>query len=232
MTKVLFFDLDGTLTNTHALHLATWLEILRPHGIEVDMDLYKQRLLGQSNEEALRDLLSDLSDEEIRELAEAAAESYRNRTTKVGPILGLRDLLEGGRERGMTLALVSNAPKRDAEKSLEALGLADAFDPMIFAEEVGSYKPDPAPYRAALGALGVSPDEALAFEDSPKGVTAASEAGIPVIGLASTHASDELRDAGVEIIVGDFADLLLYERLDLQDVPGGTTDSSSQKKGR
>ena len=30
MTKVLFFDLDGTLTNTHALHLATWLEILRP----------------------------------------------------------------------------------------------------------------------------------------------------------------------------------------------------------
>lgn len=232
MTRVLFFDLDGTLTNTHALHLATWLEILRPHGVEVDMDLYKQKLIGQPNEEAVRDLLPDLSDEKVRELAEAAAESYRSRTTKVGPILGLRDLLEEGRERGMALALVSNAPKRDAEKSLEALGLADAFDPMVFAEEVGSYKPDPAPYRAALEALGVPPGEALAFEDSPKGVTAASEAGIPVVGLVSTHASDELRDAGAEIIVGDFADLLLYERLDLQDAPGGKTDSSSQKKGR
>ncbi len=29
MTKVLFFDLDGTLTNTHALHLAPCLEAKR-----------------------------------------------------------------------------------------------------------------------------------------------------------------------------------------------------------
>jgi len=227
MPKALFFDLDGTLTNTHALHLATWLEILRPRGVEVDMDLYKQKLLGQPNEEAVRGLLPDLSDKEVRELAEAAAESYRNRTTKVGPILGLHGLLRAGRECGMVLALVSNAPKRDAEKSLESLGFTDTFDPMVFAEEVGSYKPDPAPYRAALEALNVSPDETFAFEDSPKGVTAAAEASIPVVGLVSTHASDELRDAGAEILVGDFADLLLYERLDLQGAPGDTTDSSS-----
>ena len=195
------------------------------------MDLYKQKLLGQPNEEAVRNLLSDLSKEEIRELAESAAESYRNRTTKVGPILGLYGLLRAGRERGMALALVSNAPKRDAEKSLAALGLADTFDPMIFAEEVGAYKPDPGPYRVALEASGVSPGEALAFEDSPTGVAAASGAGIPVVGLVSTHVPDELRDAGAEIIVGDFADLLVSERLDLQEVSGGTIDSSSQKKG-
>lgn len=35
MTQVLFFDLDGTLSDTHELARATWLEVLRPHGTRV-----------------------------------------------------------------------------------------------------------------------------------------------------------------------------------------------------
>lgn len=35
MTHVLFFDLDGTLSDTHELARATWLEVLRPHGTRV-----------------------------------------------------------------------------------------------------------------------------------------------------------------------------------------------------
>lgn len=45
---------------------------------------------------------------------------------------------------------VTNAPEKDARKLLEALGLADALDPIVFAEKVDARKPDPAPYRAAL----------------------------------------------------------------------------------
>jgi beta-phosphoglucomutase-like phosphatase (HAD superfamily) len=41
MPKALSFDLDGTLTGTNALHVATWLEALRPHGVGVDTDLYR-----------------------------------------------------------------------------------------------------------------------------------------------------------------------------------------------
>ncbi len=91
MTKTLFFDLDGTLTDTHALHIAAWMEVLRPHDIEVDMDVYRNKLLEQPNKEAVRDLLPDLSDEEI---LEAEARVYRERTQKVGSILGLDGLLE------------------------------------------------------------------------------------------------------------------------------------------
>ena len=214
MPKVLFFDLDGTLTDTHTLHIATWMEVLRPHGVEVDMSLYRNKLLGQSNEEAMRDLLPDLSDEETREVLAAEARVYRGRTRKVGPILGLGGLLEEGRGRGMSLVLVTNAPEEDARKSLEALGLADAFHPMIFAEEVGAKKPDPAPYGLALGRTGVPAGETLAFEDSPKGVRSAVEAGVPVVGLASTHTPKELREAGADLVVGDFADPAVYDRLD------------------
>jgi beta-phosphoglucomutase-like phosphatase (HAD superfamily) len=213
MTNVLFFDLDGTLADTHAVHLATWMEVLRPHGVEVDVDLYRQRLLGKPNDEAVRELLPDLPDEELGRLLEREAESYRGRTKKIGPVLGLGELLEEGRRRRMELVLVTNAPKSGARESLEALGLADAFDLMVFAEEVGREKPHPAPYQEALGRLGTSAEEALAFEDSPKGVASAVEAGVPVVGLVSTHTPTELREAGAEFLIGDFADPAVYERL-------------------
>lgn len=214
--KVLLFDLDGTVINTYAIHLANWLEVLRPHGIDVDMDLFNESLDGgRSSEEVVDELLPDLSGEEKEELLEREAEGYQNRISEAGVIAGLHRLLEEGRNRGLRLALVSNATKEDARKSLEALGLADAFDLMVFAEDVGAKKPDPTPYEAALERLGVRAREALAFEDSPSGTGGAVNAGIPVVGVVSTtHAPNELREAGAEFVVGDFADRALYERLD------------------
>ena len=44
-------------------------------------------------------------------------------------------------------------------------------------EDVQRGKPDPYLYVAALAGLGVAPDEAIAFEDSPTGGLAATRAG-------------------------------------------------------
>lgn len=152
------------------IHLANWLELLRPHGIDVDMNLYKEKLSSGSSREIIDELLSELSRGEKEELVEREESGYRNRLTQTGPITGLGDFIEEARKRGMSVVLVSNATKEDARNSLEGLGLKDTFEPMIFAEDVGVEKPDPAPYEAALEQLGISPEEALAFEDSPTGI--------------------------------------------------------------
>lgn len=196
--KALFFDLDGTIADTHAIHLANWLEVLRPHGIDVDMDLYKEKLSGRSNEEVINELLPDLSSEEQTELLEREADGYRGRMAESGAIAGLHRLLDEARSCGLEIALVSNAPKEDAQDSLESLGLSDSFKTMVFAEDVGAQKPDPAPYETALDKLGISAEEALTFEDSPSGVSGAVAAGIPVVGISSTtHSPDELSRSGV-----------------------------------
>jgi HAD superfamily hydrolase (TIGR01509 family) len=67
---------------------------------------------------------------------------------------------------------------------VRVLGLDDAFDPVILADEIGSGKPDPAPYNAALQALDVSAKEAVAFEDSASGIASSVAAGIPTVGIA------------------------------------------------
>ncbi len=106
----------------------------------------------------------------------------------------------------MGISLVTNAPKENVFTVLRVLELEDAFEPVILAEEVGVGKPDPAPYNAALKALGVSADEAVAFEDSPSGIASSVTAGIPTVGIVSTQEPEELEGPGVELIVRDFTD--------------------------
>ena len=71
---------------------------------------------------------------------------------------------------------------------------------------MGVGKPDPAPYHAALAALGVSADEAIAFEDSPFGIASSVAAGVPTVGIASTHDPKKLKTLGVELVARDFTD--------------------------
>ncbi|MDI9781030.1 HAD family phosphatase, partial [Pseudomonas putida] len=52
--------------------------------------------------------------------------------------------------------------------------------------------------------------QALAFEDSLPGVTAASGAGIFTVGVATTQTPERLRAAGARLVVKDFDDPALW----------------------
>ncbi len=214
MPRALLFDLDGTLAETDSLHLPTWVEVLRPHGVEVDEEFYKANISGRSNGEIVRDLLPELSAREGEEIADAKEASFRERAAELEPLPGLLDFLRETRERGLMTALVTNAPEENVEAILLALDLDDFFDAVILSDDVGPVKPDPAPYRAALEQLGVSPDEALAFEDSTSGIASAVGAGVPTVGIASTQTGEKLREAGAFIAAKDFTDPELRELLE------------------
>lgn len=214
MTHVLFFDLDGTLSDTHDLARATWLEVLRPHGIDVDIKFYQEHIRGETNDEIVQALLPALNTDERRQLCETQARSYRDRVQRAAALPGLMDFMNAARERSYRMALVTNAPRDSSFESLHPLGLENAFEPMIFADEAGAHKPHPAPYREALRQLDLPADQGIAFEDSPTGVTAATRAGLAVIALVTTNHPAELREAGAALVVGDFADPILYDVLE------------------
>jgi HAD superfamily hydrolase (TIGR01509 family) len=211
--RALLFDLDGTLAETDSLHLPTWVDVLRPYGIEVDEEFYKERISGRSNSKIVEDLLPDLSAEDGRDLADAKEAKFRERAGGLEPLPGLVDFMQGAKSRGLSLALVTNAPEENVEAILLALELSGFFDMVVLSDEVGSVKPDPAPYRAALDRLGVAPQGALAFEDSTSGVASAVGAGVPTVGIASTQTPETLEDAGAFMVAEDFADLELRKLL-------------------
>jgi HAD superfamily hydrolase (TIGR01509 family) len=204
--RALLFDLDGTLAETDSLHLPTWLDVLRPHGIEVDEAFYKENISGRSNGEVVRELLPDLSTEAGRDIADAKEASFRERAGELEPLPGLLDFLEQARERDLKTALVTNAPQENVEAILLALELEEFFDVVVLSDEVGPVKPDPAPYRASLDKLGIAPEEAIAFEDSTSGISSSVGAGIPTVGIASTQDPEKLRRAGAFTTAEDFTD--------------------------
>jgi HAD superfamily hydrolase (TIGR01509 family) len=211
--KALLFDLDGTLAETDSLHLPTWVNVLRPYGIEVDEGFYRERISGRSNSKIVEDLLPDLSSREGQKLADAKEASFRERAHELEPLPGLLGFMEEGKCRDLSLALVTNAPEENVEAILLALELGEFFDEIVLSDEVGPVKPDPAPYRAALDKLGVRPKEALAFEDSTSGIASSSAAGIPTVGIASTQEPEKLLEAGAFVVAKDFTDPELRELL-------------------
>jgi HAD superfamily hydrolase (TIGR01509 family) len=204
--RALLFDLDGTLAETDSVHLPTWVDVLEPYGVEVDEEFYKESISGRNTGEILRILLPDLTNEENRSIGEAKEASFRERASELEPLPGLVDFVELGRKQGMWIALVTNAPVENVEAILLALELQDLFDKVVLADEVEAVKPHPAAYRAALEKTGVSPEEALAFEDSVSGISSSVAAGIPTVGITSSQTPEKLRDAGAFMTARDFTD--------------------------
>jgi HAD superfamily hydrolase (TIGR01509 family) len=204
--KALLFDLDGTLAETDSLHLPTWIDALEPYGVEVDEEFYRENVSGRDTSEIVRDLLPELSDEEKRSIGDAKEASFRERASALEPLPGLVDFVELGRERGMKLVLVTNAPGENVQAILLALELRDLFDGVVLADEVEAAKPDPAPYKAALKKIGVQAEEALAFEDSVSGISSSVAAGIPTVGITSSQDPERLLGAGAFTTAEDFTE--------------------------
>lgn len=205
MLKALLFDLDGTLADTDPLHLLAWQEALAPYGLEVDPAFYRERISGRLNPEIVRDLLG-LEGVGAARLIAAKEARFRELARELKPTPGLPELLAKAKEKGLLWGVVTNAPKENALHVLKALGLRPPL--LVLAEEVGRGKPDPLPYRVALRRLGVAPEEALAFEDSPSGVKSAVGAGIPTYGLLTGHGAEALREAGARGVFRDFREAL------------------------
>jgi HAD superfamily hydrolase (TIGR01509 family) len=214
--RALLFDLDGTLAETDSLHLPTWVDTLEPYGVEVDEKFYRDSISGRSTGEVVRALLPDLTDEEGKSIGEAKEASFRERASGLEPLPGLVEFVERGRERGMQIALVTNAPEENVEAILLALKLRDFFDTVVLADEVEAVKPDPAPYTAALKKTGVPAEKALAFEDSVSGISSSVAAGIPTVGIASSQDPEKLLGAGAFTTAEDFTDPQLLALIDAQ----------------
>lgn len=118
-------------------------------------------------------------------------------------IPGARKLLEKLDDLEAPWAVVTSGTRALVSGWLDVLKLAEPKT-MVVAEDVENGKPDPACYllgRSRLGLLDRS--DLVVVEDAPSGIKAGKAAGLKVIGLATTHTIDQVRDAGADWILQD-----------------------------
>lgn len=213
MLAAIFYDLDGTISNTDPIHFQVWQEILRDYKIEIDEEFYKSHMSGRLNPDIVQDLLPHFSLEAVQQFSDRKEARFRERAPELSPLPGLLNLIAWANGRGLKQAVVTNAPGENASHMLRVLHLQDKFERVVIAEDIGIPKPDPAPYQHALAYFGLNPAQALAFEDSPSGIRAAVRAGIPTVGIASTQEPSVLYELGAMLVVPDFTAPQLWELL-------------------
>jgi glycerol 3-phosphatase-1 len=126
-------------------------------------------------------------------------------------IPGSRALLDELEKVGAKWAIVTSGTGPLVQGWLDVMKLAHPKN-LVVAEDVKNGKPDPEGYLLGyrrLGLLSEGATNVVVFEDAPAGVRAGKAAGFKVVGLATTHAAGQLKEAGADWIVQDMRSVVL-----------------------
>lgn len=181
-------DLDGVLVDSAGSVERAWRWWAQRHGLDAAAVL--ANVHGTPSQETIRRLAPEL---------DAGAESrvIEARQARDGEdvvaLAGARRLLAEVRP----LAVVTSGTVLLARARLRAAGLVLGDVPLITIERVARGKPAPDAYLLGARELGLEPARCTVLEDAPAGVAAGRAAGMRVVGLTTTHAAGELRQADV-----------------------------------
>jgi HAD superfamily hydrolase (TIGR01509 family) len=190
----LIFDVDGTLADTEEAHRvafnlaferyrlgwvwqpAQYRELLRVTGGKERLSYYiKSLALPETQCRRLLKMMPDIHVEKTRFYSSVVADG----ALPLRP--GVERLLDEAREAGCALAIASTTTARNIDALLTStLGARalERFGVIACGDQVRTKKPAPDIYRLALRGLNLRPEQAVAFEDSPNGLRAATAAGL------------------------------------------------------
>lgn len=186
--KAGLFDLDGTLIMSEALIVECWSILLRRDGLDFATFDYST-IIGTVGTQACK-IVSDFF-----ELAKDPEDWYRERNAIIAERehtmemrSGAAELLEWFAERDIPCVLVTSSSATYAKRNLNRFSLLPRFQALITHETPDiTHKPHPSPFLAGAAAVGVDPRLTFAFDDTPKGVQSAYDAGCYVIGCPHEH---------------------------------------------
>jgi HAD superfamily hydrolase (TIGR01509 family) len=186
MIRGLIFDFDGLILDTEGPVYQSWGDLFREFGTELHFKDWAA-IIGTSDIEHFDPF--EMLEEKYGQKLDRKTLSSRRYTRELDlcesqPILpGVVDVIQAGSAKGLKLGVASSSNRKWVMEHLTRLGLVHHFEAIHTSDDVERTKPDPALFQLALRSLDLRPDEAIVFEDSPNGVTAAKTAGIYVVAV-------------------------------------------------
>ncbi|PZG41899.1 hydrolase [Spongiactinospora gelatinilytica] len=215
MTKVVIFDLDGTLIDTPNAIVAAFNATFTGAGLPEREAAAIRKTIGLPLERAFGDLTGvPLTDPAIAGFVAGYQAHFRGTILPKAAELvfpGVADGLTRLAGLGITLTVATSKFHRSAVDILTAAGLRDHFEMVVGADQVTRPKPDAESSVIILEALGASPEDALVVGDTTHDLLMARAAGIRSVAVTyGVHGRELLATAGPELIADTFGEVVRY----------------------
>jgi len=192
--QALIFDLNGTMINDMEFHIRAWTEILNTDlKAGLSPGQVKSQMYGKNSELLVRVFGEGRFKED--EMAYWSLEKEKRYQKAYLPHLrlipGLENLLKKALEKNIPMAIGSAAIMFNIDFVLDNLDIRKYFTAIVSADDVEISKPHPETFLKAAAVLDTRAHNCIVFEDAPKGVEAAQQAGMPCIVLTIMHKRNE-----------------------------------------
>lgn len=177
--KGLIFDLDGTLSDSLPLHIATWNVVGEKYGFIFDPQIIHEMTGRPTIEFAQRVVEQYGLSADPLELVRMKQLSFWSMANLLQPIDEVVSLVKENYGR-IPMSVGTGAGRKSALVQLETLDLLKYFDAIVTAEDVTSHKPKPETFLECARLMGVEPKYCQVFEDGVLGIEAAEKAGMMV----------------------------------------------------
>ncbi len=209
--KAFLFDLNGTMIDDMSYHIGAWYRLLNDLGAGLSMEAVKKECYGKNSELLERIFPGKFSDEEKAKMEIAKETEYQKQFKPLLKLIqGLDGFLEKAYQQKIPMAIGSAAIMFNIDFVLDGLNLRHYFPAIISAELVKESKPHPETYLVCAEKLGVAPENCIVFEDAPKGVEAAQNAGMRCVVITTMHTKEEFGAYNnIECFISDYHDAQL-----------------------
>lgn len=212
--RAVLFDIDGTLIDSNALHVAAWVRAFHEHGYEISAEAIHAQI-GKGGDNLVPTLLPQ-TDDDVRKQIEGShgtifAADYLDRAK---PFRNAAELLRHAHAAGKQVVLASSAKQSEVDHYIGLLDVADILAATTSIDDVDQSKPEPDIFAAALRKIGIEPAGAIVVGDTIWDVEAARRIGLDTIALLSGGVPPRaLESAGAIALYEDVSRLLgFYDR--------------------
>ncbi len=227
------FDFNGVLVDDESVHCALFQEVLAQEGVVITERDYHERYLGYDDRKCFEVALDDSGQSWDRGRIDRMIVQKGRRYVEVADT-GLRFFPAAAETLGTVasrwpVAICSGALRTEIEYALRRLDRLDQVAAIISANDTDRCKPDPEGYYLALAALrahardrrrqdvragtakhmslDLAASHCIVVEDSLAGIIAAKGAGMQTIGVTNTYSTEQLRQAGADVVITELATL-------------------------
>lgn len=203
--KAFIFDLNGTMIDDMDFHIRAWHGIITGLGASVSLEETKMQCYGKNSDLLERMFPGRFT---MAEMDVMSIEKEKRYQSEFRPHLkligGLDTFLQQSYNSGIKMGIGTAAIMFNVDFVLDSLQIRRYIQSIISADDVVNSKPDPETFLKVAQQLQVDPAGCIVFEDSPKGVEAATRAGMKSVVLTTMHRADEFSDAGIICFTPDY----------------------------